>query len=101
MDDEWQVREAWNARDQVRNTWSLFSTCFPMIPLRARSIVIKDQGNCCPLKEITFVYFSQLISVQAMTSLAIQTIVGVCLADGLLMKTLKKSARNESFLVYM
>lgn len=72
-----------------------------MIPLRAHSIVIRDQGNCCPLKEITFVYFSQLISVEVMTSRAIQTIVGVCLADGLLMKTLKKSVQNEYFLVYM
>lgn len=36
---------------------SLFVTCLPIISFRAHSIVLKGQGDCCPLKEITFVYF--------------------------------------------
>lgn len=36
-----------------------------------------------------------------MSSLTMQTIVGISLTDGLLMRTLKSSALNEYLLVYM
>lgn len=66
------------------------------IPLSA-----KAKGTASPSKKSSLFTFSQLISVGEMASLAIQTIVGVCLADGLLMKAWKKSVLTERFLVDM
>lgn len=55
-----------------------------------------------PSKKSPLFTFSQLIGIRRRDDKApSQTIVGVCLTDGLLMKTSERSALNECVPVYM
>lgn len=74
------------------------SQCYLLEPI---PLSAKAQGTAALSKKSPLFTFSQLISVGEMASLAIQTIVGVCLVDGLLMKAWKKSVLTERFLVDM
>lgn len=98
---------AWWNKYQVKTHTQAVILFLPPPPPRSEAqrwpIVIKDQGDCHLLKETTFVYFFRnwWEYMGEMSSLTMQTIVGICLTDGLLMRTLKSSVLNEYFLVYM